>query len=256
MSARPFQCTPANWNRDPVLNSVSWEAEFLFRRISLECDRYWRMTVDGENVAHSVRCRALEPLVRYRAWQENKVARLLDELRAAGIVILLCQGGRAWLQVANWLQYAKGSAPEIVPERAEQEEMALPGPELFVVPMRRIRDGPKRAGSTDAGYSAHCNERTSREEKDKTSTRPACGIEKELLGALAEILPPSEMLLNGGMWRERIRNCAKAVAMAVEDYKLRTPDQKRTIKNLPAWLTDRHERALAELEAARSASSR
>lgn len=238
MPERAFQCTPASWNRDPILNSVSWEAEFLFRRITLECDRYWRLAVDAKNMAHSVRCRALETQRRFDAWTLPKVARYLNELLAAGIVRRLVQGERCWLEVAGWLQYVKGSNAHAEPGRTEQTEMSLQG-EFAIVP------SPK--AESDGTSRSHSNERTSRREKDKTSTRAVYG-EQELLDELAAILPPSEMLKNGGMWRQRIRHNKRAVAFAVEDWKLRTPDQRRAIKNLPAWLTDRHSRALVELQ--------
>ena len=72
--------------------------------------------------------------------------------------------------------------------------------------------------------------------------------EQELLDQLAEILPAREMSNNGGMWRQRIRHNKRAVAYAIEDWKLRTPDQRRAIRNVAAWLTDRHARALVELQ--------
>jgi hypothetical protein len=44
---------------------------------------------------------------------------------------------------------------------------------------------------------------------------------------------------------KRVERDAK---VAVEDWKLRTPNQRRAIKNVAAWLTDRHSRALVELQ--------
>lgn len=122
------------------------------------------------------------------------------------------------------------------------EDQLLPleraGPELFVMPEKVVKG---------LSQPSHCNERTSREDKDKTSTRARSAPEEELLDELARILGPKEMLKNGGLWRQRIRHYPRAVAYAIEDYKVRTPDQKRTIKNLPAWLTDRYARALVEI---------
>ena len=238
MSERAFQCTPAAWNRDPILNKASWEAEFLFRRIALECDRYWRIAVDRENIAHSIRCTCLSPQRRFRAWSLPRVARCLDELLAAGIVRRLVQRERCWLEVGEWLRYAKGSASAIEPERTDQPELKLPA-SLFALPPA---NGPPNRRSE----SSHSNA-TSRTEKDKTSTRAVSG-EQELLDQLAEILPAREMSNNGGMWRQRIRHNKRAVAYAIEDWKLRTPDQRRAIRNVAAWLTDRHARALVEVQ--------
>lgn len=239
MSERAFQCTPAAWNQDRTLNRVSWEAEYLFRRIALECDRYWRVAVDGENIAHSIRCTCFAPQRRFSAWSLPKIARYLDELLAAGIVRRLVQRDRCWIEVGEWLRYVKGSASPSVPERTDQPELELPAA-LFALPPA---NGPPNRPSESSHSSA-----TSTTDKDKTSTRAQRARETELLGSLAEILPPREMHQNGGMWRQRIRHNSRAVAYAIEDWKLRTPDQRRAIKNAAAWLTDRHARALVELQ--------
>jgi acyl-CoA reductase-like NAD-dependent aldehyde dehydrogenase len=55
---------------------------------------------------------------------------------------------------------------------------------------------------------------------------------------------------NGGMWRTRIRHC-KAVQFALEDWKLRTFEQRTAIVNRAAWLTDRQVRALVEINEAK-----
>jgi hypothetical protein len=78
--------------------------------------------------------------------------------------------------------------------------------------------------------------------------RNRSAAEDEILDQLAAILPRSEMLRNGGLWRQRIRNNSRAVRYAIGDWKLRTPEQRRAIKNVAAWLTDRHARALVELQ--------
>lgn len=78
--------------------------------------------------------------------------------------------------------------------------------------------------------------------------RNRSAAEDEILDQLAAILPRSEMLRNGGLWRQHIRHNSRAVRYAIEDWKLRTPEQRRAIKNVAAWLTDRHARALVELQ--------
>ncbi|HUE41422.1 MAG TPA: hypothetical protein VMO75_05800 [Chthoniobacterales bacterium] len=72
--------------------------------------------------------------------------------------------------------------------------------------------------------------------------------EKELLDQVRAIVGDKEMRGHGGGWRMRIRRCKRAVEFAIEDWKLRTPDQQRLIKNRAAWLTDRHARALVEID--------
>src|ERR1700736_2518738 len=155
MPDRAFQCTPAAWNRDPILNGVSWEAEYLFRRLALECDRYWRIAVDGEDLAHSIRCTCFSPQQRFRAWSRSKVARCLDELAAAGIVRRLVQADRCWVEVGEWLRYAKGAPPTTEPERAAQPELALPAT-LFALPPA---NGPpnRQSGSDHWNAASHSN---------------------------------------------------------------------------------------------------
>jgi hypothetical protein len=73
--------------------------------------------------------------------------------------------------------------------------------------------------------------------------------EEDLLESVQQIVGAKEFELNGRLWHFYFRQSLRALAYAVEDWKLRTPDQQRTIKNRPAWLTDRYKRALAELNA-------
>lgn len=49
----------------------------------------------------------------------------------------------------------------------------------------------------------------------------------------------------------RIRHRRKAVYFAIEDWKNQSPDQQRSIRNRAAWLTDRHARALVEIDNAK-----
>jgi hypothetical protein len=70
---------------------------------------------------------------------------------------------------------------------------------------------------------------------------------KELMSELRTILSKHEMAEFGDLWAKRVKHCPKAVAYAVEDYKLQSPDRKSAIKNRGAWLTDRHARALVEI---------
>ena len=74
--------------------------------------------------------------------------------------------------------------------------------------------------------------------------------ERDLLAELGEILGQPELRKNGGMWRNRIRagpNERRALRHTIEDYKLRTPDQRRGIRDVPAWFTDRYMRNLLEV---------
>jgi hypothetical protein len=95
---------------------------------------------------------------------------------------------------------------------------------------------------------------TSRETKRSKRRVIAPGGEQILLDEIRAIAGDTEVRNNGGMWVKRIRHCAKAVRYMIEDWKLRTPDQRRAIKNIGAWLTDRYRRALLEIDRARKAS--
>ena len=67
------------------------------------------------------------------------------------------------------------------------------------------------------------------------------------------VLGEVEMKKNGGMWRKRIRRGPaerRALRDTIEDYKLRTPDQRRRIRNHGAWFTDRYLRNLVKITAA------
>lgn len=59
------------------------------------------------------------------------------------------------------------------------------------------------------------------------------------------------MKSNGGMWRLRIRSGKdhrKALRNALEDFNVKTPDQRAKVHNRGAWLTDRFERCLEEIK--------
>jgi hypothetical protein len=87
-----------------------------------------------------------------------------------------------------------------------------------------------------------------------SNTQPTCSRCREVFASLVEILPKRELEKNsrsGKNWRKRITYCWRAVAYAIEDYKVRTPDQRSKIKNVGAWLTDRYQRALVEIDAAK-----
>jgi hypothetical protein len=95
-------------------------------------------------------------------------------------------------------------------------------------------------------------DKASRNEKTRTSIRPllAPDGERELLAQISEILGIAEMQKNGGMWRNRIRrdpNGRRALLHTIEDYKVRTPQQRATIRHLPKWFTDRYLRNLVKI---------
>jgi len=79
--------------------------------------------------------------------------------------------------------------------------------------------------------------------------------ENDLLDKLREMLGEREMEKNGGMWRMRMRggkDYCKALRNALEDFQVKTPDQQAKIQNRGAWLTDKYERDLSEIQEAKS----
>jgi hypothetical protein len=72
------------------------------------------------------------------------------------------------------------------------------------------------------------------------------------------MLGDREMESNGGMWRMRMRSgkdYRKALRNALEDFQVKTPDQQGKIHNRGAWLTDRFQRCLAEIENANGSNA-
>jgi hypothetical protein len=107
-----------------------------------------------------------------------------------------------------------------------------------------------RAGSTCREARQVVEGVEKRESKRTNRTTRALYGEELLLEQLAEILPPTEMVKNGGMWRTRIRQRSgfRALQNTIEDFKVRTPDQRAEIHDRPAWFTDRYMRNLVAVE--------
>jgi len=262
MPERPFVCTPTEWNRDAVLNGVSWEAEFLFRRIVNETDRHWRLLVDGENIPQSIRCRAFEPRRRHDAWTLPKIARLLNELLSAGVVRRLVQGSRCWIEVADHLQYEKGKDKAAGPDVPEQAAMEL-GAELFPlpppdhlrgggagapffrqtpnIPVRVEGELEKSKAPDSARARVPVDSGTRVLSRDGESARfargPSAAPNDELWESLCRVLGMVECQQNGAMWLKRLRLCRRELANALEDYMAKTPAQRAIFKSPAQFIT-------------------
>jgi len=82
--------------------------------------------------------------------------------------------------------------------------------------------------------------------------------EEVLLAQIGEIVGHADIVKNGGMWRKRIRGGPaeiRALKHTIEDYKLRTPDQRFQIRDRPAWFTDRYLRNRVEIDEAERAKN-
>lgn len=129
--------------------------------------------------------------------------------------------------------------------------------------IKNRRSAAPTLGCTDARLLdplSNTDKRSNTEAGDNSGTQRASNTdaatrsrEKELFASVAEILGESEMNKNGGMWRTRIRggpDQRRALKNTIEDYKIRTPDQRQQIRNLPRWFTDRYRRNLVKISPA------
>jgi len=101
------------------------------------------------------------------------------------------------------------------------------------------------------GDSSH--KETSKDDDQNKKRVLAPNGERELLAQIREILGATEMQKHGGMWRERIRHGAAyrlALSNTIEDYNVRTPEQRAAIRNRSAWFTDRFMRNLVRITGA------
>jgi hypothetical protein len=80
--------------------------------------------------------------------------------------------------------------------------------------------------------------------------RSVSAFEKEMMATLRNMLGDTEMTNNGGAWRNRIRNHAKAVEAAVKELKVRLDGVRagvvEPIRNPAGWLTDMFNRIKTE----------
>jgi len=76
----------------------------------------------------------------------------------------------------------------------------------------------------------------------------------DLLGSLERMLRSHEWKNHGTMWRMRAKSGnehKRALKNALDDYFARTPIERQKIKNRGAWLTDKYERCLKEIQNAK-----
>jgi hypothetical protein len=241
MSIQPFVCIGAETIDDEALCSVSWMSRVLWTVLYQSVDSHWRFSADPRVIRG--KCLAMYPDVR-----PADVTRCLDELLAAGLVVRRAsEHTKAWVEIADRLRHRRRTFRDprwgAAETPAEQRELPL-GPVALSPPKRaRLEAAPRLEQDKKA---------INRLEEKRTINRAVVG-EEELIASLGEILPPSEMLKNGGGWRSWIRECKRAVQHAIEDWKVRTPEQRGAVKNRAAWLSDRYQRARAEIEQAKEA---
>ena len=92
-------------------------------------------------------------------------------------------------------------------------------------------------------------ERDRKRSTDRSDAVASC--EEDLIRSLQKIVGERDWNLNAKEWRSYCQEYPRAIAYAIEDWKLRTPHQQRAIKNRGAWLTDRYKRAGGQTTKAR-----
>jgi hypothetical protein len=118
-------------------------------------------------------------------------------------------------------------------------------------PPRVMRGGsgaPTAAGAGPLIYE--------KKKQSNTSTRVlAPKGEQRLLEEMKSAAGAEELDENGGIWRTRIRGGKdeiRAIRHTIEDFNIRTPDQRAGIRNRGAWFNDRYLRNLVEVREARA----
>ena len=100
---------------------------------------------------------------------------------------------------------------------------------------------------TDRGFDSLLRLST---ESDLTADRPAepestvASCEEDLIRSIQKIIGQRDWILNEKTYRSYLAESRRAIAYGIEDWKVRTPDQRRKIRNKGAWLIDRFKRAL------------
>jgi hypothetical protein len=143
---------------------------------------------------------------------------------------------------SSWTIYEEPTDMPVYPLSVKPEPRANPS-------LGKIRISEK----SDTTNNEYPNNPTNNNKATKSVLAP--DGERELLGQITGILGEVEMKKTGGMWRKRIRRGPaerRALRNTIEDYKLRTPDQRHYIRNRAAWFTDRYQRNLVKVKAARA----
>jgi hypothetical protein len=100
-------------------------------------------------------------------------------------------------------------------------------------------------------YPCKGNENSESTSSSKCEPLAISSSEEDFIKTLRQILGDHEMSEHGGLWRTRYRECRSALHWAIEEWNAGTPDQRRSIRNRPAWLTNKFYRARSEIMKAR-----
>lgn len=249
----PNRTTPEFWKDDLRLNSLSRDAELLFRKLHHLVEDNHRFLItpspqQPKNIWASLYY--LREGVRL-----TDVARWLDEIQKAG-AILVKDSDRGWYgEIVENLRYraedyAKG-APRYGPrleKPADQEHLPL-GPMGLVkpAPMPAKKSKPYESeydngnGNDSAPPPKETRALSSGKESPERFARGNEDCRDEVWKDLCKAVGLSEMTKNGALWLTRIKLARRAVAMSCADYLALGPDQRAAVTNRGAWMTSRFE---------------
>lgn len=184
MSERPFHCIPGElWLDDEVLDSVSDDAESLFRKFADASDRDWRIRVSSDKDpmahAHSLRARLFRGMTKNQRWPRARIDSALRELRASGLLQFQVHdqhGERHWFELAPRLQYTKGEDRGKPPAPPVQGELLQGG--LALLPKEDKETRGQGEGERKASPRTHGRLLPSRSGPDGRSDRIAVRGEK------------------------------------------------------------------------------
>ena len=154
-------------------------------------------------------------------------------------ILCPCCGARIEIE-ARQVQTELALGPIEVTLKDRENKLDAPSATLATI-------GDRPTGRVSESFSDRSTERDS---TDRPAVRSAASCEEDFFRSVQKIVGERDWTLNFHVWRSYYEQSPRAVAYAIEDWKRRTPDQQRAIKNRAAWLTDRFKRAKAEIETA------
>jgi len=216
----------AAWIMHPKLTRLDARARDFLLRFLLVADDYH--VFSGDPVVLCARLYPREPRVR----PERDVKRYLQTCSRAGVLRCYEANGELLAQAAGEIFCKPGKrGPQKYPMPPEQQELIPQHDNILPMHAAKAAQSPKPARP-----------------KDGLPTGPVPKAEVDrLLEEIAAIAGEKEVQENSGMWAIRIQASKRAVMHAIEDFKVRTTDQRNQIRNRAAWLTDRYMRAVLQL---------
>ncbi len=167
-----------------MIQSVSQEAETIAWKILLETNHHGLVPVDPNDVAFYLRSLLFRTKRRLDYWTMPKLSAALNELRTAGVVRILVQSERAWLELHEDLRYHRfvnqGAKP------TEYAETTLPlsvdQPELVALPPpkhsnERREEQRRKEGENARTWESSLGKPATNLEEVNEATRPDAPVD-------------------------------------------------------------------------------